>query len=329
MRLPAEWETQRATLMAWPGPDGDWAGCLPEIRAEYASLIDQILARQPVIILVQTAEQLDTLPFTNHSGLNPVVIEHNDTWCRDYGPVGFLSRSGRAQALDFKFDAWGGKYSSELDDKVNSQLIKHPLLADFDRVAVDLELEGGALESDGKRRLLINWFCLERRLPQLSRSDIADRLKAALYLDTVLGIDVPALPGDDTDGHIDTIARFAGPDCIVYQRHRDSEWTRQLESQLQALRRADGQGFRLVALPCVESFDPALPANYANFLFINGACLVPIYDVPSDSRAISILAELLPDREVAPIPARTMITQFGGPHCATMHIPEPIKCHDE
>jgi len=323
MRLPAEWEVQRATLLAWPDDSGDWSGCLPEIRAEYATLIEQILAYQPVLVLVQGSDQITSLPMAEHPDLNPVVIPHNDTWCRDYGPICLFGSPNRSIALDFRFDAWGGKYESERDNRVNRQLIAHRLLSDLNRVAVDLELEGGAIECDGRGHLLVNWSCLHKRLPELSRSEISERLEAALHVDSILGIEVPALPGDDTDGHIDTIARFVDRERIVYQQHRDRKWTQTLESQLQGLRRSDGGRFELVALPCVESFDRALPANYANFLFVNGACLVPAYDVESDREAIGLLSELLPDRDVIAVPARTMISQFGGPHCATMHIPEP------
>lgn len=323
MRLPAEWEVQRATLLAWPDASGDWSGSLSEIRAEYATLIERILAYQPVIVLVQHIDQIAALPMADHPGLHPAAIPHNDTWCRDYGPICLVGGPDASLALDFRFDAWGGKYESGHDDRVNRQLIAHRLLSDYTRVAVDLELEGGAIDCDGRGHLLINWFCLEKRLPGLSRAAISEQLKATLHLDTVLGIEVPALPGDDTDGHIDTIARFVAAERIVYQQHQDREWTHALESQLRSLRRGDGQRFELIALPRVKAFDPALPANYANFLFINGACLVPAYGVESDAEAVDLLSELLPDRDVIPVPARTMITQFGGPHCATMHIPEP------
>lgn len=324
-RLPAEWERQRATLLAWPAAGGDWSDCLPAIRDEYTTLIERILAYQPVIVIVQSSEQIDSLPCRDHSNLHPIAIAHDDTWCRDYGPIALIGRSTRQIALDFKFNAWGGKYESEQDDRVNRQLLHHPLLSDFDRVAVDLELEGGAIEPDGDRRILVNWYCLEKRLPESSRVKLRQRLKTDLRLDAVLGIDIPPLPGDDTDGHIDTIARFIGPRHIVYQAHDNREWTRNLAAQLQTLEGPDGAAYELTALPRVDSLESSLPANYANFLWVNGACLVPVYEVDSDSSAIALFSEALPDRDIIPVPARTMITQFGGPHCATMHIPEPVR----
>jgi len=325
MRLPAEWEGQRATLLAWPDAGGDWADRLPEIQAEYRELIERILPYQPVIALVQSADRIGSLPCVDHPDLHPVVIPYNDTWCRDYGPICLAGGPGHATALDFRFDAWGGKYESRDDDRVNRRLIDHPLLSGYAHVAVDLELEGGAIESDGQRRVLVNWWCLEKRLPELARFEIAEHLKTELQLEAVLGIEVPALPGDDTDGHIDTMARFVSDGRIVYQQQPDPVWTQTLESELQSLRRLDGEPYQLIGLPCVEAFDQALPANYTNFVFVNGACLVPAYGVKSDKAAVGLFSELLPDRDVIPVPARTMITQFGGPHCATMHIPELVR----
>lgn len=325
MRQPAEWERQRATLLAWPGGDGDWASSLAEIRAEYTALLDAVLAHQRAVVLLQSKHDIDGLPFADHPSLFPVEIAHNDTWCRDYGPICLTSTTDASVALNFTFDAWGGKYQAGEDNRVNEQLLKLELLRDFERVDVDLELEGGAIDSNGAGRLLVNWSCLEKRLPQLDRRAIDSELRRRFHLNQIHGIDLPALPGDDTDGHIDTIARFAAPGTIVYQQHQDQRWTETLSGQLRSMTDDRGRPYELIALPEVAGFDPTLPANYANFLFVNGACLVPAYGVKSDGRAQRLLAELLPEHEVIPIPARTMITQFGGPHCATMHIPEPTR----
>lgn len=325
MRLPAEWEYQRATLLAWPDGSGDWSASLADIQTEYTELIGRLLTCQDVILLLQPTADIDALPFANHPSLHRARIQHDDTWCRDYGPICLLNDAGRSTALDFTFNAWGGKYESSNDNRVNRRLLDHDLLSDFERIEVDLELEGGAIDSDGAGSLLVNWFCLEQRLPQLSRSAIEQALIDDLNLEAVLGVDVPALPGDDTDGHVDTIARFVAVNTIVYQPHPNRTWTERLEHQLSSLRDASGRPYELIALPKVTGFDPKLPANYVNFLFINGACLVPAYGVDSDSRAQRLLAELLPHLEVISTPARTMMTQFGGPHCATMHIPEPDR----
>jgi agmatine/peptidylarginine deiminase len=323
LHLPAEWEPQRALLLAWPHPFGDWADRLEAIRSEYIDFIKLVLDHQPVILLTHPddpdpADALSELP-----GLHRCALAHNDTWCRDYGPIGLLGPDRSGIALDFHFNAWGGKYEALDDDRVNQSLLEHPLLSDFQRRDIDFELEGGAIDGDGTGRVLINWHCLETRHPTRSRAELAGLLETYLHADEILGIDIPALPGDDTDGHIDTLARFIDPHTIVYQTSRDAERDRLMQRQLDELRTRDGRPYRLLGLPAVEGFDPSLPANYVNFLLVNGACLVPAYGVASDRQALDTFAALLPERRVRPVRASTMISQFGGPHCASMNIPEP------
>ena len=322
-RLPAEWEPQRAVLLAWPHPFGDWTDRLEAIRSEYVDFIETLLEHQPVILLTHPDDPDPARALNDRQGLYRHAVPHDDTWCRDYGPIGLLGVDRAPVALDFHFNAWGGKYEAADDDRVNESLLDHPLLSDFERRSIEFELEGGAIDSDGLGRVLINWHCLETRHPDRSRSEIAALLEAHLHADEILGIDLPALPGDDTDGHIDTLARFIDIDTLVYQRSADGDRERRMRQQLEGLRMRDGRPYRIVGLPVVEGFDPTLPANYVNFLLVNGACLVPAYGVDSDRKALDALAELLPDRRVRPVRASTMISQFGGPHCASMNIPEP------
>jgi len=321
-RLPAEWEPQRAVLLAWPHPFGDWADRLEAIRSEYIDFIETLLEHQPVILLTHPEDPDPAAAMAARPGLHRWPVVHDDTWCRDYGPIGLLGPDCSGIALDFHFNAWGGKYEATDDDQVNRSLLEHPLLSDFQRRAIDFELEGGAIDADGNGRVLINWHCLETRHPNRSRADLAALLETHLHADEILGIDLPALPGDDTDGHIDTLARFIDRDTLVYQSSPDAERERQLRHQLEDLRMRDGRPYRIVSLPRVEGFDPSLPANYVNFLLVNGACLVPAYGVASDRQALDTFAALLPERRVRPIRASTMISQFGGPHCASMNIPE-------
>jgi len=321
-RLPAEWETQSATLLAWPAADSDWREGLDAIRNEYRELIDAILAFQPVVLLLPVDEPAPAgLP--ERPDLHRLPLRYNDTWCRDYGPI-TLVFSGYRLALDFHFDGWGGKYPASLDNRVNTHLSRHDL---FDRMQFRqylFELEGGAIESDGRGRLLINWHCLQARHPHLSKREIDFELHNLLNADTVLGIDIEPMAGDDTDGHIDTLARFADPDTIVFQAQASEEATERLRSQLEALRTRDEAPYRLVALPRPDDLDTGLPASYANFVFVNGGCLVPAYGSRHDDTARKLLAELLPDRRIVQVPAATMIRQSGGPHCASMHIPAAL-----
>ncbi len=322
-RLPAEWERQSAILLAWPHPSGHWSERLDAIQEEFVVLISAILQHQQAIVLVHPGDRSAAARLGDQPGLHCLDIPFDDTWCRDYGPITLVG-SGQRLALDFHFNGWGGKYPAARDNRVNLHLSRHEL---FNRIAFRqslFELEGGAIESDGRGRLLVNWHCLETRHPHLSRREIRHELHELLNIDEVIGVEIEPMAGDDTDGHIDTLVRFVDTTTLVFQLQADSERSALLRGQLEALRQADGQPYRLISLPFAEGFDPGLPANYANFLLINEACLVPAYGVPADEQACAILAELFPGRTIEPVPARTMISQFGGPHCATMNIPAAL-----
>ena len=323
-RLPAEWERQSATLLAWPHAASDWAVRLPDIRREYCAFIQTIALHQPVVLITPPGDHSASAALGDLPNLHLIEIPCDDTWCRDFGPIIRLGCSDRI-ALDFQFKGWGGKYAATQDNKVNIRLAESDIFAAlvpglrFEQV--DFELEGGAIETDGRGTLLINWHCLRQRHPDESRADIENRLMTALGVERVLGIDLAPLPGDDTDGHIDTIARFLKADTIAWQVQPDETRSQRLRSQLESLRQVDGQPYSLLELPLPAGVDPSLPANYANFLFINDACLVPAYGVAADEEARTRLAGALPDRSVHSVPARAMIEEYGGPHCASMHIP--------
>lgn len=322
-RLPAEWEKQSATLLAWPPAASDWRDRLEAIRDEYLSLIEAVLASQPVVLLTPAGEAPpEGLP--RSSQLHVVALPYNDTWCRDYGPI-TLVFSGWRLALDFHFNGWGGRYPAALDNRVNTHLARHEL---FDRMEFRqylFELEGGAIDSDGRGRLLVNWHCLRARLGHLSEREIDHELHTLLNVDKVIGIDIEPMLGDDTDGHIDTLARFVDAGTLVYQAQQDERRNETLDGQLRALTDREGNAYRIRALPLPDDIDGALAASYCNFLFVNDGCLVPAFGSRHDGEAREILAGLLPGRRVVSVPAATMITQSGGPHCASMHLPAALE----
>lgn len=322
-RLPAEWERQSATLLAWPNEKSDWASDLTAIQDEYIELIKAITRRQKAVVLVPPGSTEAAARLGERPGLHLVEIPYNDTWCRDYGFITLVS-SGERLALDFHFNGWGGKYAAGLDNRVNTLLSRHELFNRFTFRQYLFEIEGGAIDSDGAGRLLVNWHCLRARQPHLSRGEISHELHLLLNIDEVVGIDIEPTPGDDTDGHIDTLARFLDRELIAFQVQNDPLRTETLRGQLEALRKPDGHAYDLLALPRPKGVDPSLPANYVNFLFVNDACLVPAYGSKTDREAQAILAEALPDRDVELVPANAMIRQFGGIHCATMHIPAAL-----
>jgi agmatine/peptidylarginine deiminase len=322
-RLPAEWEQQAALLLAWPTPDGDWASLLDAIEADYAAFIEAVLAFQPVVLLVPPGSRRDRERIGAPPDLHRIELPYDDTWCRDYGPI-TLVHGGHRRALDFHFSGWGGKFEAGRDNRVNTHLARHRLFSDLSFRQSHLEIEGGAIESNGAGLLLINRHCMRTRIPFLDDAELDHELSEWLNLEKVLAINVEPLPGDDTDGHIDTLARFIGPRRIAFQSLPSATATRDLLGQLEALRTPDGRPFELHAMPHPDDTDPTQPASYANFVLINGAVLVPRFGSRHDDDAQGRIAALFPDRRVVGVPAATLVTQGGGPHCACMQIPAAL-----
>ena len=322
-RLPSEWEPQSATLLAWPYAGGDWHDVLEEIRDEYVRFIETVLQCQTLVLLVPPEDDDVHGRVGPRPGLRYVEVNYNDTWCRDFGPI-TLCNAGRRLALDFHFNGWGGRHEARLDNRVNTRLARNDLFTDFDFRQSLFELEGGAIECDGNGTLLINRHCMRARAPHLEDAEVDHELKTLLNVTRLLEIDVPPMPGDDTDGHIDTLARFTDPETIVFQTQADDDSTRRLNGQLELLRTANGRSYRLITLPRADDIEPGLAASYVNFVLVNGAVLVPAFGSRKDLAAREILSELFPDRLVKPVDARILVGQGGGPHCASMHIPATL-----
>jgi agmatine/peptidylarginine deiminase len=323
--LPAEWAPQQATLLAWPAAHTDWADQLDAIQAEYRQLIHTITDRQAVVLLVPSEiEASQWLQADAAHPVIPLVAAYNDTWCRDYGPITAF-QTGQRIGLDFQFDGWGGQFDARLDNQINRLLPALPLLSDLRIKHHDWVLEGGAIDGNGEGTLLVNWHCLRCRNPAWSMAEWRQRLCGALAVHEVIGIDLPPMPGDDTDGHIDTLVRFICPHRVAVQRQADTQRDQRLMTQLAELRLANGQSLEIVSLPPATAVDPQHPASYANFLFINGACLVPAFNSPADDAAASALAAALPDHDLMQVPSATLITQSGSLHCASMQLPLPIS----
>lgn len=328
MRLPGEFEKQSALLLAWPHRNTDWASRLGEVREEFSSLIKATLKYQPVILL-RDPEDADPLPeeIANHPSLVEIRIAFDDTWCRDFGPVGLVADT-KLHLINFEFSAWGKDYNNRLDNEVTAKLTTAPefksLVGPIQAHPSSFVLEGGAIESNGQGTVLVNWHCLETRHPNMDRSQLSSELKSQLCAQEIIGIDITPHAGDDTDGHIDTLVRLIDEQTLVVQELSDESLHQQLIAQVALLKvlDQDGQHHRphIIVLPAANHASN-LPLNYVNFVLINQACLVPVYGLPTDEEALDILAQALPDRDIVPIQSRELITQFGGPHCATMHFP--------
>lgn len=336
-RLPAEWESQSAILIAWPHADTDWAARLGEVEDTYVALVAAITRFQPVVICVadddlQTyAEARLRSARVEMAKVRFVPAEYDDTWLRDTGPI-TLRDGGRYKLLDFRFTGWGGKYEASRDDRLVGELSGMNLFHNYFVQTIDFALEGGAIDTDGAGTLLTTWQCLHERHPQASREELSQRLAGWLKQDRVLWLDHGYLEGDDTDAHVDTLARFAPDNAIVFQACDDPNDSHHAEltamgDEIAALRTREGEPYRLYPLPWAEPIldeGRRLAASYANYLILNGAVLMPSYGDRSDNAAAAVLARAYPDREIVQVPCRSLIWQNGSLHCITMQLPQGL-----
>ncbi|CRI63486.1 Agmatine deiminase [Thiocapsa sp. KS1] len=340
-RFPAEWEPQSGVMLTWPHEDTDWSDQLDRVEHLYADLAALISRYEPVLNVCRDAEQAATVrarlaaagadPGSQRFGLAP----SNDTWARDHGPIGVRTDAGEPLLLDFRFNGWGGKFAADRDDRITRTLSEDRIFGETPRELVDLVLEGGAIETDGRGTLLAVTRTLvdPRRNPGLTRAAVERMLGERLGVHRFLWLEHGAISGDDTDGHIDTLVRFCAPDTLCYARctdPNDADYAelRAMEQELRALRDPDGDPYRLVPLPTpapvLDSEGERLPAGYANFLLINGAVLVPTYDTPADAEALETLGQIFPDRAVLPVDCRPLIRQGGSLHCISMQLMEGV-----
>lgn len=334
LRFPAEWEPQSAILLAWPHEGTDWADRLESVEKTYVALTAAIAAHQTALICVaDEALQRRARIALERGGVRLdrvrfVQASYDDTWLRDSGPITLIGPDG-FRLLDFRFTGWGGKFEAARDDRLVEQLEAAGLFRNATRQRIDFALEGGGIETDGAGTLLTTWRCLHERHPEASRDGLTHTLAHHLHQNRVLWLDHGHLEGDDTDAHIDTLARFAAPDAIVYQGCDDPDDSHYRELQamaaeLAALRTRRGHPYRLFALPWPRPIideGRRLAASYANFLIVNGAVLMPAYGDPADARAAAVMAQAFPDRKIVQVPCRPLIWQNGSLHCVTMQLP--------
>ena len=343
-RFPAELEPQSAVLIAWPHADTDWVERLGEVEETYIALVAAITRFQDIVICVADAD-LQTYAEArlrsarvDLSRIRFVEVEYDDTWLRDSGPITLIEGNPRSsdshgfRMLDFRFTGWGGKFEASRDDELIERLDEARIFRNTSRQHIDFALEGGAIDTDGAGTLLSTWQCLHERHPGISRELLTSKLGEWLQQQRVLWLEHGYLEGDDTDAHIDTLARFAARDAIVFQACDDPADSHFLELQAMAgeiasLRTIDGRPYRLFPLPWAKPIvdeDRRLAASYANFLIINGAVLMPAYGDAADASAAAVLESAFPDREIVAVPCRPLIWQNGSLHCITMQLPEGL-----
>lgn len=343
LRLPAEWEDQDAILLTWPHAATDWAPILGDAERVFRDLAAAIVRfTRLVVVCHDDAVYAHVAATLATMGLDPrrfrlLGAPCDDTWARDHGPITVVDGDGAARVLSFRFRGWGGKFAAARDDAICGALGAQGLFA-HPITELAHELEGGAIESDGRGTILTTRACVlhsNRNHGGWSQAEAEAVFAATLGASRVLWLAHGALQGDDTDSHIDTLARFApGADgrgeTIVYvacddmgdDHHADLA---AMAAELAALRTDDGRPYQLAPLPwpraAYDDDGQRLPATYANYLVIDGAVLVPTYDDPADAAALDIIAAAHPGRAVVGIDCRPLIVQHGSLHCVTMQLP--------
>ncbi|MCW8943650.1 MAG: agmatine deiminase family protein [Sedimenticola sp.] len=338
--LPAEWAAQSAVMLTWPHPQTDWAEQLEAVEQVYLTISQQVTRFQQLLIVCNSSQhqQLVSEKITRY-GINPERVsfafaDANDTWARDHAPLTCLGDAG-ALLLDFQFNGWGGKYPADLDNQINQTLFSAGTFSGAPYKTIPLVLEGGAIETDGQGTLLATRSSVltQSRNPSLSEKEIEALLSAEMGFDHYLWLNHGHLTGDDTDGHIDTLARFSDPATILYATATpddpDFPEMEAMAGELKKFRQHNGQPYKLVPLPPIppitDDSGERLPAGYANFLIINQAVLLPVYNISQDTAAVDCLGRCFPGREIIPIDCMPLIRQNGSLHCITMQFPEQVS----
>lgn len=337
--LPAEWQSQSGVMLTWPHKQTDLASELTPVEFIFCEIA--IIVSQYEQVLICSSNEAHTLHITHLltqvecklERIKILVVSSNHSSARDHGPITIIE-DGKPVVLDFQFNGCGNKYLHQLDKQITSKLSQLGAFSS-ESIPVDLILEAGSIDSDGQGTLLTTSQCLlaDSRNPSLSKADIEAHLKESLGAQRVLWLEHGQLLGDDTDSHIDMLARFINVNTIchiVCENKSDPHyaWLNDMKAELQAFKMANGQPYQLVELPFPNAVhDPLgqyLPASYCNFLIINKAVLVPIYNCPQDEQALEILIKNFPQHSVIAIDCRALIEQHSNLHGITMQLPAGV-----
>jgi agmatine/peptidylarginine deiminase len=333
VRFPAEWTLQDAVLLTWPHSGTDWENNLDEVILCFVSIAKEIIKREKLIVVCRSiGEVKQALGAVDYSRVIFREICSNDTWSRDHGPLSVFVNDV-PHLLDFTFNGWGLKFPANYDNQITRKLYESGVFSPETAYLnmLHIVLEGGSIETDGEGTLLTTNRCLlsENRNSYKSQTEIADHLSILFDTKQILWLNHGYLAGDDTDSHIDTLARFCNPETIAYVQCADpnDEHFKELslmEEELRRFKTLSGKPYRLIPLPMAEPVyyeGERLPATYANFLIINGTILLPFYHSVLDEIAAQQLQEAFPDKEIIGIDCRPLIKQHGSLHCVTMQLP--------
>jgi agmatine deiminase len=334
VRLPAEWEPQDAIQIAFPSKQSDWLDYWQEVIPCYVNIIKVLSAYQPLIIVCDDEDELRLhLQHIDLSNITIVEIPINDTWARDHAAI-TVQEGNDFLIYDFMFNGWGLKFAADKDNLITKQLFEKGIYNSTKLINPDLVLEGGSIESDGKGTLLTTTNCLLslNRNPHFSKEEIEYKLIKLFGLKRVLWLENGHLLGDDTDAHIDTVARFCDKNTIAYVQCTDENeihYTdlKKMETELQQFKTLDNKPYQLIPLPMADAIyaeddKRRLPATYANFLIMNDVVLMPTYEVPQDELAITQLQKAFPAKKVVGVDCRALLLQHGSLHFITMQYPK-------
>ena len=336
MRLPAEWEKQSFVQLTWPHLESLWDE-VEKVQLCYTNILEAITRFEPVVLVCRDAaeckEDLQRNGLRRFDNIRYVECPLNDTWARDHGAISVHGDRGEKFVLDFVFNGWGLKFASDQDNQITRRMYsKGAFSKDVQyRDMRPFVLEGGSIDTDGAGTLICTSECLlsVNRNEYLSKEQIQAHLADAFGLKRILWLESGGIVGDDTDSHVDILARFCSEDTIAYTKCDDSADAnypalKAMEEELRSFRTLDGKPYRLLPLPLPDVLyfeDYRLPGSYANFLIINGAVLLPGADSPKDKIAADQLRKAFPDREIITIDCRPLLTGHGGLHCITMNYP--------
>ena len=339
-RLLPEFAPQSGVMITWPHADSDWRDSPDDIEPVYLEITSAISRHECVLVICYDNKHVRHVYNLLEQGgatiraIRCIAVPTNDTWIRDYGPLS-VSGNSMPQLLDFTFDGWGGKHEATWDNQTSRALYDAGMFNESVLTRQSLVLEGGSIETDGFGTLLTTTRCLleSGRNPGMDKDALEACLHDYLGIERTLWLDHGVLRGDDTDGHVDMLARFCAPAVIAYlqctnadDEHYDA--LAAMELQLHDFISHDGNPYTLHPLPMPQPVysdnGERLPASYANFLIINHAVLVPVYNDPADKQALSVLQRCFPGHEVFAINCLPLLQQYGGLHCATMQLPEGV-----
>lgn len=337
-RLPAEWEKQSFLQLTFPHEKSDWNYLLNEVSACFVEIIKAAAQFQDVLVVCDNVERVKSY-FSSKQNIFFIQAESNDTWARDYGGITVLEH-GKTMIHDYIFNGWGNKFDATLDNQITKKLFDKGIFENCSLKTFDFVFEGGSIESDGRGTILSTSECLlsKNRNEHLSKVQIEQKLKDNFGAERILWLKHGYLAGDDTDSHIDTLARFCDEKTIAFVGCEDSEdehfeALQQMKNELKQFKDFGGNPYKLVELPmpdaCFDSEGTRLPATYANFTIINGAVLVPVYGVSQDEKALKILQDCFPQKKIIGLNCRVLVEQHGSLHCITMQYPGSVKLKKE